>query len=136
MGKRSHIGLKTKLAAAVCQILQIPHADAMAMSENQALSLANFDHYPRRVVDGGTDDFWNLYVRAIPEHRTKTAKIDVPQIRKADRIKARDVRMALARARPDLVGSKAVWKSKWPQGRKLQSRNTFKRRGKTKGRRS
>lgn len=56
------------------------------MSEGHVLSLVQWDHYPRRKSEGGTDDFFNLVPRAILEHREKTAKIDIPEIAKNKRL--------------------------------------------------
>lgn len=99
MSRRAHITLKTKLAAALCQMLRpnaegvlvpvIPYEDAKLMSEEQVLSLFHFDHYPIRKENGGPDSHWNLTPRPIPEHREKTGNIDVPQIAKSKRIRAR-----------------------------------------------
>lgn len=97
--KRGHISLKEKLAAALAQMLRddgagklvpvIPWDDAKQMTADQVLSLWAWDHYPRRHVDGGPDVHWNLVPRFIGEHREKTAKIDIPEIAKGDRIRDR-----------------------------------------------
>lgn len=94
--RRSHITLKTKLASALCHMLRpdetgklvpvIPHEDAKLMTEDQVLSIFGWDHYPIRKADNGPDAHWNLTPRPILEHRRKTAKIDIPQMAKADRI--------------------------------------------------
>lgn len=72
--------------------LPIPHEHQQLMTPDQARSLVNFDHYPIRYVDGGTTHPSNLSVKTIGAHREKTRKIDVPQIRKADRIKKKQGR--------------------------------------------
>lgn len=64
----------------------VPREHAQAMTAHQICSLVEFDHYPVRRVDGGTNHPDNLEPLFRAEHRHKTATIDVPQIRKADRI--------------------------------------------------
>lgn len=96
MTRRSHINLKTKLAAALCNMLRpdetgklvpiIPHEHAKMMTEDQVLSVFGWDHYPIRKADNGPDAHWNLTPRPILEHRRKSATVDVPQMAKADRI--------------------------------------------------
>lgn len=96
MTARTHIRMKTKLASALCNMLRpdetgklvpvIPYEHAKLMTEDQVLSIFHFDHWPIRKTDGGPDAHWNLTPRPLPEHRKKTAEIDIPQIAKADRI--------------------------------------------------
>lgn len=81
-----------KLACALLQWLEalgepIPRGHAQLMSPDQICSLFQFDHYPIRYIDGGTTHPDNLMPKFIAAHRKKTAEIDVPQIRKADRIR-------------------------------------------------
>lgn len=99
MSKRAHIGLKTKLASALCQMLMpdengnlvpvIRYEDSKLMTEDQVLSVFGWDHYPIRKADGGPDVHWNLTPRPILGHRRKTAQKDIPEMAKADRIKGR-----------------------------------------------
>lgn len=88
MSTRDHISLTTKLAAAICELLAIPHEHAKLMSEDQVLSLVQWDHYPIRKADGGEDKHYNIVPKTIMAHREKTSEIDVPQIAKAKRIRA------------------------------------------------
>jgi hypothetical protein len=79
------------LASALLRIAElegnpIPREHAQLMTAHQINSLWQFDHYPKRYVDGGTTHPDNLRPLSIMEHRIKTSKIDVPQIRKADRV--------------------------------------------------
>lgn len=93
---RKAISLKTKLCAALCQMLRpdetgklvpiIPHEDALRLSEDQILSLFQWDHYPIRKEAGGADAHYNLQPLLIVEHRTKTATVDQPQIAKIKRV--------------------------------------------------
>lgn len=126
MRPRAHISLQTKLAAAVAQILALPHEHAMAMTEEQVLSLVQFDHYPRRKADGGEDAHFNLRVRPIPEHREKTAKIDVPQIAKSRRLRA-DQEQFRARLLAKQQGEERK-PSKWPSRPFSQRKRKPKRR--------
>lgn len=85
MTARKHISLKTKLAAAICQLF-LTHDEAVALSEDQVLSLVNWDHYPIPHAHGGPDAHFNLLASLIPAHRAKTAKVDVPMIAKTKRL--------------------------------------------------
>ena len=83
--KRKHISLKTKLAACVCQLF-LTHDEALALSEDQVLSLVVFDHWPVPHAEGGADEHHNLTARLIADHREKTRKVDVPGIAKRKRV--------------------------------------------------
>lgn len=98
MTKRDHISLTTKLAAVLLEMKVadengqlVPLIDremAKNMTAAQVISLWQFDHYPVPKALGGSDHPTNLVARPIMEHRTKTAKIDVPAIAKSARISA------------------------------------------------
>jgi hypothetical protein len=96
MGTRKAIPLKTKLAAALLQLVDengerlIPYADSKLMTADQVVSLFELDHFPFRVADGGGDEPWNLTWRLRAEHKRKTATIDQPQMAKQRRIRARE----------------------------------------------
>lgn len=93
---RKKIPDRTKLAAALCQMLRpneagelvpiIDYESAKQMTEAQVLSLFNFDHYPTPVNQGGKDVHHNLVPRPILEHRIKTATIDIPAAAKSKRL--------------------------------------------------
>jgi hypothetical protein len=85
--KRKHIGYKTKLAAAVCQLF-LTHDEAAALSEDQVLSLVHWDHDPIPHAEGGEDRHYNLRASLILTHREKTTKVDVPGIAKRKRVSA------------------------------------------------
>lgn len=87
MAKRDYIRLKVQLAAALCQIADIPYEDAKAMTPDQVISLFHLDHGIYHTWDG-PDEHWNLRWRPILEHRAKTAKVDAPAIAKGRRITA------------------------------------------------
>jgi hypothetical protein len=115
MSKRPHISLRTKLAAALLTIVRpdehgrlvrvISHSDARKMTADQIISLYNFDHWPVRFADGGPCEPWNLEPRPIIEHRTKTAKKDAPEMKKARRIAKR---RAAEVSRVDVRGGRDV----------------------------
>ncbi len=95
---RPYIPLKTKLAAALRTMLveengqlvpMIDYETAKQMTEDQILSLFHFDHDPTPVAFGGTGEHHNLVPRPIQPHRIKTAKQDIPRIRKAGRLSER-----------------------------------------------
>jgi hypothetical protein len=94
---RKHISFKTKLCAALCQMrddvdgkleLILTHDEAKALSEDQILSLFQWDHYPipHTPPYNGPDEHWNLEPRLIVPHRVKTAKVDIPRIAKGKRV--------------------------------------------------
>lgn len=95
---RKHIGLKTKLAAALLTILRedesgklvpvISHDDAKKMTADQILSVFHFDHWPVAKHMDGEDVHWNLVPRPIIEHREKTATHDTPIAAKVKRVTA------------------------------------------------
>jgi len=125
MAKRQHISTETKLAATLLQLRDdagnplIPYCDAKLMSADQICSLYNFDHYPIPKANGGSDHPSNMVPLGIMAHRKKTAEVDVPQIRKADRL-------AKAKAALDTflaTGEKPpVPPSHFPKGRKIAAR--------------
>lgn len=82
--KRKRISFKTKLAAALRELAQIPHDHAEQMTADQVISLFVFDHNVYH-VHGGSDEHFNLTPLLIAPNRIKTGK-DVTQIRKTDRI--------------------------------------------------
>lgn len=83
--KRGHISYKTKLAAALRELAQIPHAHAKLMTADNIISLFQFHHIEYH-ADSANDAHYNLDPTLIRAHRKRTAKIDVPQIAKTKRI--------------------------------------------------
>lgn len=59
---------------------------ALLLSPEQIIARFEFDHYPIPVTWGGTNHPSNLVPRLKAEHRTKTAKIDMPAIAKVKRL--------------------------------------------------
>lgn len=83
--------LTEKLASALLMLTDehghrlIDREQAKAMTAKQIVGLFEFDHGVHRAIEG-TNHPTNLTPRIYAEHRTKTAKIDVPQIAKTKRI--------------------------------------------------
>lgn len=134
MSRRAHIRARTEIAALLCQLrdetgkLLIPYEHAKQLHEDQVISLFARDHYPIRVVDGGENVHWNIVHRFRPAHDIKTATIDVPEIRKGDRIRRvseEASRRLLAKHAGEPEPERR--KSRWPK-RKMQSRSSFGRR--------
>lgn len=122
--KRKYITLKTKLAACIGALF-FTYEERRTMSEDQILSLINFDHdpIPHTPPYNGPDSHDNLTPRLIADHRAKTAKQDVPAIAKGRRVaKAEEAfRARLLTPRDE----RPPRKSQFPKGRKLKSRNTL-----------
>lgn len=109
---KAHISLRKKLAAALrCQLVEvdgklvpaIPYEDAKKMTDEQVISLFQFDHGIQEGI-GGPTVHWNLTPRFIGDHRRKTAKLDIPQIHKTKRLtEAHEAFQArvLAKSSPD-----------------------------------
>jgi hypothetical protein len=81
--------LKTKCAAALLALGDIPHEDAKKMTSDQIISLYHYDHHPRRKAEGGDDHPSNFTPRLIADHRRKTAEFDLPEIAKNKRVRAK-----------------------------------------------
>lgn len=128
MAKRAHIGLKTKLAAAI-GALYFTYEERTALSEDQILSLVAWDHDPIPHAHDGPDTHDNLTPRLIAEHRVKTATIDVPAIAKTSRISKAETEFRARLLAPR--SERQEKKSNFPKGRKLVSRNSFKRNERT-----
>lgn len=122
--KRGYISLRTKLAACVASMF-LTHDEAVLLSEDQVLSLVHWDHTVIPHAEDGPDVFWNLGPALIGGHRVKTATVDVPGIAKRKRVsKAHEEFRARMLAPRD---ERPERKSSFQKGRKLQSRNTFKK---------
>lgn len=91
--KRKDPTLSEKLAALVAQHFGIPHEHTQQMSTADILSLVETDHnvpVAVAIANGETPKQYNhpsrLTIRLYKDHRTKTAKYDIPAIAKSDRI--------------------------------------------------
>ncbi len=130
MAKRGHISLKTKLVAALCQMMHevdgkleliLTHDEAKALSEDQILSLFNFDHDPIPHAEGGEDAHYNLTPKLIPGHRKKTATVDVPGIAKRKRVAKAEAefRARMLKPRAERPPKQSRWGSRpFPSRRK------------------
>ena len=77
--------LMERLAAALAQLWGIPHEHQKLMTAEQVISLGQVDHGIHHAI-GGKHVHHNYTWRQILDHREKTAKVDIPQIYKTDRI--------------------------------------------------
>lgn len=113
---RKHVGLKTKLAAALRELAKIPMDHACQMTADQVIGLFEFNHtlyWVDNKHEPWVDEHWNIEPLLIRAHRERTAKIDVPQIAKTKRI---------SRAHQDFVqrllaprDEREPRRSKWPK---------------------
>lgn len=130
--KRHHVSLKTKLAAALCQMMHdvdgrleliFTHEEAKQLSEDQILSLFNWDHDPIPHAEGGEDAHYNIVPKLIVPHRIKTRMQDVPRIAKNKRISREheEFRQRILAPRDE----RPVKQSRWPK-RSFSSRKAKK----------
>jgi hypothetical protein len=92
------------------------------MTEDQVLSLAQWDHWPIPKVAGGADAHWNLVPVPILAHREKTARSDLPReakIRRLTREQEEFRRKVLDRP----CGQRRERSKRWPS-RKMPRRKT------------
>jgi hypothetical protein len=84
---RNRISDRTKLAATLLARGDIPYDHAKLMTEDQIISLYQFDHnilYETQHED--RDKFWNIAPLLIRTHRAKT-KLDLREIAKSKRLR-------------------------------------------------
>lgn len=125
--------LKEKLAAMIVAHFGIPHEVAKTMPVARILSMVAWDHYPVPMTIA-LDTGWtpeqvnhpsNLQPLIHEDHGIKTAKRDIPEIRKADRISEAHERFrrALLAKSGQVSGVRSDEKPKrrWPPG-KIPSR--------------
>ena len=89
MVSRKEPTLTAKLAAVIRQLLGIPFDHARLMTDDQVISLVQFNHilyHADMKDDPDCDAHWNLEALTIMAHRERTAKIDIPTIAKTRRI--------------------------------------------------
>lgn len=79
-----------KLAACIRELLGIPWDHARLMTDEQVLSLVQWQHEPyywgQNKDEPWIDEHWNLKPMSIMAHRQITARKDIPQIAKTKRI--------------------------------------------------
>ena len=73
----------------VAEDISYEEAKSKKLTSRQIIARYEWDHYPVRKADGGPDEPWNLVPRLIAAHRDKTARIDLPEIAKGKRIRAK-----------------------------------------------
>lgn len=131
MAARKHISLKTKLAAAIGALF-FTYDERKELSEDQILSLIQWDHdpIPHTPPYNGPDTHENLTPRLIVPHRVKTATVDIPRIAKGRRVAKAEQEFINRLLTPRM--DRKPKKSSFPQGRKMQSGNTFRRKDKSK----
>lgn len=105
--------LTAKLAAALRELFQIPHEHARLMTDEQLLSLFQWHHNEYHAQEG-SDEHWNLEPMTIRGHRSRTAKIDVPQIAKTKRISRahEEFRQRLLTPRDERPLKRSKWASR------------------------
>lgn len=124
--------LTEKLAAALLEIQRlrgdpIDREHALMMSADQCASLFHFHHEVYRAL-GGSNHPTNLTPLLIAAHRERTAKIDKPAIAKCERVsKAHDAHTEVMRQKMLTPAPREAPRSRWPKGRKMQSRPFAKR---------
>lgn len=84
MSKRAYISWKTKYAAALLALGDVPYIDAKEMSEDQIISLYQVDHGILHAIEP-INLFWNLTPKLIAPHRIKSAG-DKTIVSKSDRL--------------------------------------------------
>lgn len=73
MSKRAHISFKTKYAAALRLVGDIPYLHAKLMHEDQIISLFSVDHGILHAIDP-IDEHWNLTPTLRGPHKEKSRK--------------------------------------------------------------
>lgn len=101
----------------------IPHDHQQALTAHQICSLVEFNHYPVRRADGGTNHPSNLQPLLRAAHKERTRKVDIPEIAKRKRIvRASDAAVNRLLSKFARVTSEIERdRSRWPS-RKIQSR--------------
>jgi hypothetical protein len=115
--KRKAISDRTKLAAALLALQDVPYEHAKLMTADQIISLYQFDHGIHHAIDP-IDEPWNLTPRLIAPHKIKT-KADVASIAKTKRIERKQAEH-LERMKPTWGTPLVPWP--WPKKTKIQSR--------------
>jgi hypothetical protein len=124
MSRRRKISFKTKYAAALLKLGDVPYEHAKLMHEDQIISLYDVHHNKLHATDQD-DHFSNIEPMLRPEHKARFAKDNAAAKRatRLARVSAEASRRLLAKDR----GEPPPTTSRWPK-RKLQSRNAFQRR--------
>lgn len=126
---RAHIPYPERLAAALSMLLPQEDRDALRelrVGAADVIALFDFDHVVLHAL-GGTDEWHNLTPMLRAPHREKSRR-DTSIVAKTRRLSRAHQEFVSKMLKPDKGRSEAP-QSKWPKGRKLQSRNSFERRG-------
>lgn len=127
---RAHIPLPEKLAAALCLLLAKEERDLLRAAKVPAkdvIEMFDFDHVILHAL-GGSDEWHNLTPMLRPEHREKSRR-DTAIVAKVKRVaRARQELTAVFLAKIGQGERPPKRASRWPKGRKLQSRNSFQER--------
>lgn len=125
---RKHIAIGERLACALSMLLPQQQRDelrAMRVPAKSVIKLFTPDHNELWAL-GGSDKWWNMTERRRgPELKAKDAR-DTSIVAKSKRVE-RKWRDFTARVLGP-VKRPAPKRSRWPQGRRLQSRNSFEKR--------
>ena len=135
---------QSELDRLAAELRVIPHEDAKKLTIAQIRAKWECDHHPVKMADRealdavGISDInhpANLTFRPKREHREKTARFDIPAIAKTKRIRELRRRSDIMEARAVLPLTKVIEDeerrspSRWPKGRKIQSRPFQRRSG-------
>jgi hypothetical protein len=122
MAKRKSISDRTKLAATIRELFQIPYEHAKLIHEDQIISLVHYDHGILHAVEP-IDEHWNLTPKLIADHRKKS-KVDTGIAAKSKRTvtkqAAHKIKLAVKSGDPVSIAQafnmepKIKRKSKWP----------------------
>lgn len=125
---RAHIPYPERLAAALSMLLPQEDRDALRelrVGAADVIALFDFDHVVLHAL-GGTDEWHNLTPMLRAPHREKSRR-DTSIVAKTRRVCRAHEEFRARMLKADKGKSEAP-RSKWPK-RKLQSRNSFERRG-------
>ncbi len=126
---RKHIALREQLAAALAFLLpeaQERELRAAKVSAKTVIALFSPDHSVLHAL-GGSDKWWNIYPMLRAPHKEKSRR-DTSIVAKVDRIAPEHEDFRRRMLKPDKGRASLDKPSRFPRGRKLQSRNDLRRR--------
>lgn len=119
MPKRKTISLRTKLAATLLRLGDVPYEHAKLLHEDQIISLYHFDHGILHAVEVN-DLFWNLTPRLIAPHKEKSKKdtSTVAKVKRLEKTWSEFTRAMTDGRKPQKRPSKTRWpKRSFPNAR-------------------
>ena len=127
MSKRAYIPYPQQLAAALRELGGIPYTHAKQMTASQVISLFERHHGIYHGVES-INDHWNItwLLRSVHKARFKKDNAEVKKVGRIEK-KWREFTRDMKPDRP-ASAAKSQPPSRWPQNRKLQSRNDLRRR--------